>query len=124
MRSALCEDDRKKAIRKAWLPRQELAKDVANADADSNAIQFQIKVFRGLHTRKAKLDQVAGVFVRGTGEDILFASPSGFPITLTGKESLDKYLKAEFQLGVHRRRRTISPDAFERFQAWKSGSAR
>ncbi len=93
----------------------------ANMTTDSHIVEFRTESWSSKANWKGRLgDGGAVFFVR---QDLIFVSKQGVSFKNHGKAFLKKSLTVTFALEKESRIATISPEAFQRYEAWKGVDA-
>lgn len=92
----------------------------AKPEEEPDIVEFEAKNFPNERMWKGKLAQGWAVFIARGGSDVVFTAKKDVEFVKTGKALLGKTLKASFKLGTWKMQGSISPELFDRFQAWKT----
>jgi hypothetical protein len=99
----------------------EIVKAITKAKSKDtpDLLEFLTKAFISQQLWKGRLSQDSAVFVQGSGQDVVFSKKNQVQFDKQSKALIGKKIKAAFRLGERSMNGTISPEYFERYEAWK-----
>jgi hypothetical protein len=92
----------------------------ANIKNTDDVVQFRQKDFFKQRSWKGQLAERAAAFVDQTNLDVLIARKEDVEIRVRGKVLIGKTLKASFSVRDRRMHVLISPESYQRYEAWKA----